>query len=101
MTLRAFRQWHRFLAPVMVVPLILTAITGSFFQFAELSGHEKQYKWLLDIHKGHFGALNLEAIYPFFNMLGLLTLAITGTAMWWRLRKGSPKESLIMPANPH
>jgi len=89
MTLKAFRQWHRFLAPVMVLPLVLTALTGSLFQFAELSGHEKQYKWLLNIHKGHFGALNLEAVYPFLIALGLLVLIVTGTNMWWRMRKSS------------
>jgi len=87
--LKSFRQWHRFLSPIMILPLVLTAITGSLFQFAELNDQEKKYKWLLEIHKGHFGALNLESIYPFFNTLGLLFLAITGISMWWRMRKVS------------
>lgn len=87
MFIKQFRQWHRFLAPVMILPIVLTAITGSLFQVAELSGQEKQYKWLLGIHKGHFGALNLEAVYPFLNTLGILVLAFTGMTMWWRMRK--------------
>lgn len=48
---------------------------------------------LLDWHKGHFGKLNLEAIYPFLNALGLLTLAITGISMWLKIRSPSRQSS--------
>lgn len=31
------RRVHRFLAPIMVLPLLLTLVTGVIFQFADLS----------------------------------------------------------------
>ncbi len=77
-------QLHRWMAPTMVLPILLTLITGSLFQFADLSGKEDDFQWLLALHKGHFGILNLAAIYPFLNALGLLTLAITGILMWFQ-----------------
>lgn len=70
----------------MLLPLILTAITGAIFQSFDLAGQEDSADWLLQIHKGHFGPLNLAPIYPFLNALGLLTLAITGISMWVQKR---------------
>lgn len=83
---RNIRQLHRFLAPIMLLPLILTAVTGAIFQSFDLAGQEESADWLLQIHKGHFGPLNLAPIYPFLNALGLLTLAITGISMWLQPR---------------
>jgi uncharacterized iron-regulated membrane protein len=58
----------------------------------DLAGREDSVDWLLDVHKGHFGNIHLEAIYPFFNALGLLFLAITGISMWRQSRRsGSQK----------
>ena len=82
-----FRQLHRILAPVMVLPVLLTLITGSVYQMVDLEGKGDNFDWLLDWHKGHFGSLNLESIYPFLNALGSLTLAITGTQMWFQTRR--------------
>lgn len=79
------RQLHRTLAPIFVLPLLVTLITGSLFQFAVLNQKGTEFLWLLDWHRGHFGRINLEAIYPFLNALGLLTLLITGVIMWWTL----------------
>lgn len=71
----------------MVLPLLLTAITGSIYQITELSSNEAG--WLLALHKGNFGILKLEAIYPFLNALGLIALLATGTSMWLQLRRNS------------
>lgn len=81
-----FRQFHRALAPIMALPLLLSAITGSIYQITDLSGNE--VKWLLEMHKGNFGILKLEVIYPFLNALGLLALLATGTSMWLQMRRG-------------
>lgn len=77
-------QLHRFLAPIMVIPIFITLITGSLYQLADLSRKEDEFRWLLAWHKGHFGILNLASVYPFLNALGLLTLAITGILMWFQ-----------------
>lgn len=71
----------------MVLPIVLTLITGTIFQMFDLAGQDRNVQWLLAVHKGHFGALNLELIYPFFNALGLLTMAITGISMWLKSRR--------------
>jgi hypothetical protein len=86
-----FRQLHRSIAPIMVLPLLLTAITGSIYQVTEMSGNEA--RWLLALHKGNFGSLRLEAIYPFLNALGLIVLLATGISMWLQLRR-NPRRRL-------
>lgn len=75
-----FRQLHRAIAPIMALPLLLSAITGSIYQITDLLGNE--VKWLLEMPKGNFGILKLEVIYPFLNALGLIALLATGTSMW-------------------
>lgn len=87
------RQLHRVTAPIMILPVLLTLITGSIYQIGELSGKSEAFDWLLDWHKGDFGSLNLEAIYPFLNALGLLVLAITGISMWLQTRRSSRRSS--------
>lgn len=79
------RNLHRMLAPIMVLPLLLTLITGSLFQMAVVSGKTSEFIWLLDLHRGKFGSINLDKIYPFLNAIGLLTLLITGIIMWWQI----------------
>ena len=81
----ALRKFHRHVAPIMVLPLLLTTITGTVYQITDLSGQEAG--WLLRLHKGNFGSLKLEAIYPFLNGLGLLVLLVTGAAMLWQTRR--------------
>lgn len=79
------KRIHRFLAPIMVMPLIITLISGTLFQIASVQGKSEPYLWLLDLHRGQFGRINLELIYPFLNALGLLTLLVTGVLMWLQL----------------
>jgi len=91
MTSRASQQFnirkvHRVVAPIMIVPIVLTLITGTIDQMFDLAGQGDSADWLLDAHKGHFGALNLEVVYPFLNALGLLVLAVTGISMWLQMR---------------
>ncbi|MFE4105052.1 PepSY domain-containing protein [Almyronema epifaneia] len=78
------RQLHRALAPFMVLPLLLTLTTGMLFQIAVASDRANDFFWLLDLHRGKFGQINLEFVYPILNALGLLTLLITGILMWFR-----------------
>jgi len=91
MTSRASQQFnirkvHRVVAPIMIVPIVLTLITGTIDQMFDLADQGDSADWLLDAHKGHFGALNLEVVYPFLNALGLLVLAVTGISMWLQMR---------------
>ncbi|MEO0488351.1 MAG: PepSY domain-containing protein [Cyanobacteria bacterium J06659_2] len=88
------RQLHTALVPFMVLPLLLTLTTGVLFQFAVVSDRANDFLWLLELHRGKFGQLNLDFIYPILNALGLLTLVISGFLMWLqspvRKRKKTP-----------
>ncbi|AFY69252.1 hypothetical protein Pse7367_0952 [Thalassoporum mexicanum PCC 7367] len=78
------RRLHSLIAPFMLLPILLTLLTGTVFQFAVITGNAEGFLWLLDLHRGKFGQINLEMVYPFLNALGLLVLAITGISMWLR-----------------
>lgn len=81
------RHLHYILAPIMFLPIFLTAITGSLFQIAVTTGNSENYLWLLELHRGKFGVINLELIYPFINAFGVLFLAITGIVMWLQINR--------------
>lgn len=85
--LQKLKKAHAFVAPLVIVPIILTLTTGSIYQALELLGRADSARWLIGIHKGHFGPVNLEAVYPFLNALGLLFMAVTGGSMWLELRR--------------
>lgn len=82
-TIRQYsRRLHRALAPVMLTPLLITLITGVMFHVAALTGKAEDYLWLLALHRGQFGRINLEVVYVFFNAAGLLFLLISGLLLW-------------------
>lgn len=83
------RAIHRWLVPLAAAPLLLTVITGVGFSISEEWGVKQ--KWLLHLHIGYFGPLNLSSVYP--TLLGVMTLVIiiSGMQLYWpvRRRKGS------------
>ncbi|KST62706.1 hypothetical protein [Mastigocoleus testarum] len=81
------RQLHYYFAPIMLFPIILSLITGSLFQVAVITGKGEEFLWLLELHRGKFGRINFEIIYPFLNAFGLLTLAITGIIIWLQTQR--------------
>ncbi len=83
------RQLHYKIAPLMIFPLLLTVLTGTLFQVAVVTGNANNFTWLLELHRGKFGRINLEMIYPFLNGFGLLMLGITGVMIWLQTRPRS------------
>ena len=83
------RQLHYKTAPIMIFPLLLTVLTGTLFQVAVVTGNANNFTWLLELHRGKFGRINLEMIYPFLNGFGLLMLGITGVMIWLQTRPRS------------
>ena len=77
-TIRA-RRVHRWLVPIAALPLLITAITGSLYSL--LLEQNVDAFWLLKIHTGKFGVLNLQPVYSM--LLGGLTVIVTvsGAAM--------------------
>ena len=76
---RTARKLHRWLVPVAAAPLLLTALTGSIYSLLLEQGIDAF--WLIKIHTGRFGWLNLQPAYPL--VLGMLTIvvSISGLAM--------------------
>ncbi len=85
------RQLHSSLAPIMVLPLLITLLTGVAFQIAVATDNTDRFYWLLKVHIGTFGPIDLQNIYPFLNGAGLFTLIVTGIIMW--LQKRRPQRS--------
>ena len=81
---RQARRIHRWLVPIAAAPLLLTAITGSLYSVLLEQGIDAF--WLLKIHTGQFGAVNLQPFYPI--LLGLLTILVTASGLAILLRQG-------------
>ena len=74
---RQARRVHRWFVPIAAVPLLLTAISGSLYSILLEQGIDAF--WLLKIHTGRFGWLNLQSYYPV--LLGVLTIVITASGV--------------------
>jgi uncharacterized iron-regulated membrane protein len=72
-----WRQLHRWVVPIAAVPLLLTAATGSLYSLLLERGIDAF--WLLKIHAGRFGSLNLQPYYS--GLLGLFTLVVIGSGL--------------------
>ncbi len=74
-----FRRAHRVVVPIAAAPLLLTAASGSLYSLLLEQGIDAF--WLLKIHTGKFGPINLQPYYSL--LLGDLTLVVivSGIAM--------------------
>ena len=88
-----FRRLHRSLVPLAALPLLLTALSGSLY--GALSAQGIEAFWLIKLHTGNFGALNLQPYYS--TVLGVLTLFVAGSGIGLLLGSRSGKK----PATPH
>lgn len=72
-----WRQLHRWVVPIAAAPLLLTAATGSLYSLLLEQGIDAF--WLLKIHSGRFGPLNLQPFYS--GLVGLFTLMVIGSGL--------------------
>ena len=74
-----FRRAHRVVVPLVAAPLLLTAASGSLYSLLLERGIDAF--WLVKIHTGRFGPINLQPYYSL--LLGVLTLVVivSGIAM--------------------
>lgn len=89
---RLFRKYHRWLAVICTLPILLTVITGMLFPIAKAL-HQRQLAGFL-IHLHTLEILGLESFFPIINGIGLLGLLITGVYMTSLFRERR------FPANP-
>jgi len=75
-----FRKFHRQLALIVTLPLLLTIITGIAFPIVEKwLGNKKLAEVIIDLHSGK--TFGLASIYPVVNGLGLAVMLGTGLTM--------------------
>lgn len=65
------RRLHRLLVPLAAARLLLTAASGSLYSLLLEQGVDAF--WLLKIHTGRFGPLNLQ---PYYSIL-------LASSLWW------------------
>jgi uncharacterized iron-regulated membrane protein len=82
------RRVHRSLVPLAALPLLLTALSGSLY--GALSAQGIEAFWLMKLHTGNFGLINLQPWYS--SILALLTLFVIGSGLGLLLgrRRGTP-----------
>ncbi|MEB3321185.1 MAG: hypothetical protein VKI63_09640 [Cyanobium sp.] len=72
-----FRRAHRVVVPLAAAPLLLTAASGSLYSLLLERGIDAF--WLVKIHTGRFGPINLQPYYSL--LLGALTLVVIGSGL--------------------
>jgi len=94
-----FRKWHRNLAPVVLLPLLLTVSTGVIYRLAKdwFGLSRDQVHFLMSIHEGEYLGDTLKPFYVLFNGLGLLWMLVTGGVMLWQNLQRSWKTSSTTP----
>ena len=95
-TSRQARRIHRWLVPIAAAPLLITAGTGSLYSL--LLEQNIDAFWLLKLHTGQFGWLNLQPVYPI--LLGTLTIVVTVSGLTMLLRPARTTGVEITPM-PH
>jgi len=78
------RQLHRLVVPLAAVPLLLTAASGSLYSVLLELGIDAF--WLIKIHTGRFGPINLQ---PYYSMLlGVFTLIVIASGVGLLVARG-------------
>ena len=89
-----WRRVHRSLVPLAALPLLLTALSGSLY--GTLSAQGIEAFWLMKLHTGNFGLVNLQPWYS--PILALLTLFVIGSGIGLLLGSRSGKKPATPPS---
>lgn len=84
------RKLHRTLAPIVLLPLLVTVTTGVIYRLSKdwFGLSRDQVHFLMTIHEGEYLGSTLEPFYVLLNGLGLLWMLATGGVMAFQhLRK--------------
>lgn len=86
MNLRSFRKFHQTVAPVVLLPLLITILTGVSYRLGKswFGLSREQVHFLMVIHEGEYLGQTLEPFYVLLNGLGALWMLVTGSVMVWQ-----------------
>ena len=80
---RRSRRLHRILVPFAAAPLALTSLSGAIY--GTLLYWNMDASWLMRLHTGNFGVINLQ---PFYSpLIGILTLMLVASGLALLLNK--------------
>ena len=77
------RALHRRIAPLMVLPLLVTVTTGVGYRLARdwFDVDKENVHWLMTLHEGEWLGPTLEPVVVLLNALGLLWMLVTGATL--------------------
>jgi len=92
MAWKRVRQLHSTLAPIVLLPLLVTVATGVAYRLGKswFGLSRDQVHFLMVIHEGEYLGDIGEPIYVLLNGLGLLWMLVTGATMWIQSLRRSP-----------
>lgn len=71
------RKLHRILVPFAAIPLALTSMSGAIY--GTVLAMNIDAPWLLRLHTGNFGVINLQPIYS--PLIGVMTLVLIASGI--------------------
>jgi len=74
---RRSRKIHRLLVPIAAIPLALTSMSGAIY--GTVLAMNIDAPWLLRLHTGNFGVINLQPIYS--PLIGVMTLVLVASGI--------------------
>ena len=105
MKINRIRELHKSIAPIVLLPLTVTVLTGVIYRLGKswFDLSRDQVHFLMVIHEGEYLGQTLEPIYVLLNALGLIWMLVTGATMlinswkkssWWRQLTNLGKKKL-------
>ncbi len=93
MKLNQIRKWHSTLAPIVMLPLMITVSTGVTYRLSKdwFGLSRDQVHFLMSIHEGEYLGHTLEPFYVLLNGLGVVWMLVTGGIMVFQNLKRSLK----------
>lgn len=97
MDTRTLRHLHRKLAPIIFLPLFVTALTGVGYRLGKtwLGLSDSFGDWMMYVHQGTYLGSQLRPVYVLLNGLGLVGMAVSGlvmTGLFRRSRRRDPQD---------
>ena len=74
---RRSRKLHRLLVPIAAIPLALTSLSGALY--GTVLSFNVDAPWLLRLHTGNFGVINLQPVYA--PLIGVITLVLVASGI--------------------
>jgi hypothetical protein len=77
------RELHRRVAPLVMLPLLITVCSGVSYRLARdwFGASRDQVHWLMALHEGEWLGATLEPVVVLLNALGLLWMLVTGAGL--------------------